>query len=108
MLGRLVVADNMLPRVALFAQNGVAIVVCEATDALDCGRLLFLDGAVEVWGAVGVSGRGCAVERGGWSWLRFSVRRDRRDVCHNLADTLKERTVGRYCGWLRLYVLWIA
>jgi hypothetical protein len=46
MLGRLVVAHDVLPGVALLAQDGVAIVICEAADALDRRRLLFFDGSV--------------------------------------------------------------
>jgi hypothetical protein len=45
-VSRLVVAHDVLPGVALLAQNGVPIVVREAADALDCRRFFFLDSAV--------------------------------------------------------------
>jgi hypothetical protein len=97
-LGRLVVAHDMLPGVALLAQDGEAIVVGEAADALDRGRLFLLGGAIERGRVDGEGWRRRAVVEGGGSWLRFSVRLDRRDVCHNLADTLNERVVRCYCG----------
>jgi hypothetical protein len=46
-LHRHVVADDVLPRIALLAQHGVAIVVGEATDALDGRRFLLCDNAIE-------------------------------------------------------------
>ena len=41
-LGGLVVADDVLPCIALLAQDGVAIIVGEAADALDRRRLFFI------------------------------------------------------------------
>jgi hypothetical protein len=108
MAGRLVIADNVLPCVALLAQDGVTVIVGKATYAFDRGRFFLLYRPVWDGRAVGV-GRWCGTVGSRYgSWLRFSVRLDRRDVSHNLADTLKRRAVGWYCGWLRLYVLWIA
>jgi hypothetical protein len=108
MLSRLVVAHDVLPCVALLAQDGVTVIVGKATYAFDRGRFFLLYRPVWDGRAVGV-GRWCGTVGSRYgSWLRFSVRLDRRDVSHNLADTLKRRAVGWYCGWLRLYVLWIA
>jgi len=45
-VGGFVIADDVLPRVALFAQDRVPIVVGEATDTLDGRRLFLFDGAV--------------------------------------------------------------
>jgi hypothetical protein len=46
-LHRLVVAHNVLPRIALLAQDSVAIVVGEATDALYRRRFLLCEHAIE-------------------------------------------------------------
>jgi hypothetical protein len=107
MLGGLVVAYDVLPGVALLAEDGITVIVREAADALDRGGFL-LECPIECGRAVRAGGWCGLVVEDRWSWLRFSVRRDGRDVGHNLAGTLNKETVWWYCGWLRLYVLWIA
>lgn len=47
MVSRLVVAHDVLPRVALLTEDGVAVVVGEAADAFYGGRLFLVDCAVE-------------------------------------------------------------
>lgn len=90
MMCRLVVTDDVLPSVALLTQDGIAIIVREATDALDSGGLFFFDSPVS-WGrAVGVCGWKATVEGEG-SRLRVSMRLDGRDVRHTLAGDLWER-----------------
>ena len=96
--GRLVVADDVLPCVAPFAQHRVAIVVGEAADALDRGRLVFLYGSIQSWRAGRVGRRwGAGAVEGGRCRLRVSMRLDRGDVCHPLADTLR---VAGVVWWL--------
>ena len=45
-LGGLVVADDVLPCIAFFAQDSVAVIVSKAADALDCRRLFVVDRTV--------------------------------------------------------------
>ena len=87
--GALVVAHDVLPRVALFAQHGIPVIVGKAAYALD-GRGLFLLNRR----AVGEGRRWGTVEGDG-SRLMISVRLDRRHVCHNPA-------VARWKGCVRL------
>jgi hypothetical protein len=46
MLGRLVVTDDVLPCIALLAQDGVAVIVGEAANALDRRRLFIINRTV--------------------------------------------------------------
>jgi hypothetical protein len=74
----------VLPRIALFAQNGVSIILGITTDTLDCRGFLLVDGAVESRRAFYEGWRGTV--GGDVGGLRISMRLDRRDFCHNTAN----------------------
>jgi hypothetical protein len=82
-VGRLVVAYDVLPRIALLAQHRVSVVFGVATDTLDRGRFFFFNRAVQGRRAVCEDGPLRFTVEGDGSRLQISMRLDRRDVCHN-------------------------
>jgi hypothetical protein len=54
MVGRLVIADDVLPCVALLTKHSISVVVRKAANALDGRRFLIFEGALQRGRAVGV------------------------------------------------------
>lgn len=82
----MIVALNMLPRLAPFAEDRVPIVIFECTDAFDGIRFLFFRGSGVGNGAVD----GRRIQRDGdrirlRGWMRDD---DRGGICHNLTGYL--------------------
>jgi hypothetical protein len=104
----LVVTDYVLPSVAFFTENGRAVVVWKAADALDGRRLFLVDGALQRRRAVGEGEGRRSTKRRDRGELRISMRLERRDVCHDTPDARERMWCGVVVSQLRLFLVWIA